>query len=476
MKYLFLALMLFGLTAHGSGFLGVSGPIGQLSGDEITFTPGDTTSEKQFFYLAYAATSGTYKLRYSGQDTATLNWNDDAATVQAALEALSNIGSGNITVSGSLTDATPPSGWTFTYTGDLKGQDLVEMQTTSFALNWSGGAYPGWAVWFETIQTGGKGPTIFKLARDWSILPGDDDNSIRFMADDAAEPSLWEFVGKWNPAPAGAYHGLRVRYKGQRVSDIYLGYGPWDANQPGVITPATVWLMLGAGGGGRYQTTIYLDPINKYAYGSDGLVYTGWGGSETNPPQIGISRTSGRYQEAHFIDEVSVGGGVVLLPDGVKGIDVNQPSKPGDVVLQGINNLDGAGGDGGDVYLKPGTGAASGDYGRIKVDGRGFQRIIKAMSQVNLTADNTQLDVSDTSFIEISSDDAVAANRTFNFGGGTYVEGHEVTMCWTGANAGELLDVSNHKLSAAWIPGDHDCITQIYRSGDGWLETGRSDN
>ncbi|MEI6849878.1 MAG: tail fiber domain-containing protein, partial [archaeon] len=43
---------------------------------------------------------GTYTITFDGQTTSSLIWNADASTIQSALEALLNIGSGNISVSG----------------------------------------------------------------------------------------------------------------------------------------------------------------------------------------------------------------------------------------------------------------------------------------------------------------------------------------------------------------------------------------
>lgn len=45
--------------------------------------------------------SGTFQLSFQGQVTAAINWNDSAATVEDALEALPNVGEGNVSVSGS---------------------------------------------------------------------------------------------------------------------------------------------------------------------------------------------------------------------------------------------------------------------------------------------------------------------------------------------------------------------------------------
>jgi len=58
------------------------------------------------FTVYLAATSGTFTLGYAGELTGLIPYNANAATVQAALEALSTLGAGNVTVSGN------PGHWT----------------------------------------------------------------------------------------------------------------------------------------------------------------------------------------------------------------------------------------------------------------------------------------------------------------------------------------------------------------------------
>lgn len=58
------------------------------------------------FTVYLAALSGTFRLGYAGQLTSTIAYNATAATVRTALEALSTIGTGNVTVTGD------PGRWT----------------------------------------------------------------------------------------------------------------------------------------------------------------------------------------------------------------------------------------------------------------------------------------------------------------------------------------------------------------------------
>src|SRR5438105_802680 len=69
-----------------------------LAGFVGVATAGSTAgvSEIQTLTVTGAPTGGTYMLVYDGQTTAPIVWNATAAQVQAALEALRNIGTGNV--------------------------------------------------------------------------------------------------------------------------------------------------------------------------------------------------------------------------------------------------------------------------------------------------------------------------------------------------------------------------------------------
>ena len=58
------------------------------------------------FTVYLAATSGTFTLSYAGQTTSAIAYNASTTTVQSALQALSTIGAGNVTVTGN------PGRWT----------------------------------------------------------------------------------------------------------------------------------------------------------------------------------------------------------------------------------------------------------------------------------------------------------------------------------------------------------------------------
>lgn len=70
-----------------------SDPNGFITSNQVSNTTQKVT-------ISGGPTGGTFTITYSGQTTSAIPYNASAATVQAALQALSNIGSGNVTVTG----------------------------------------------------------------------------------------------------------------------------------------------------------------------------------------------------------------------------------------------------------------------------------------------------------------------------------------------------------------------------------------
>lgn len=74
-----------------------------------------------------SATAGTWTLTYLGETTSGLAYDATAATVQTALEALSNIDSGDVTVSGDAMSASPVAdGMKFTWDDTLGDVSLLK--------------------------------------------------------------------------------------------------------------------------------------------------------------------------------------------------------------------------------------------------------------------------------------------------------------------------------------------------------------
>ena len=102
-----------------------------------------------------------------------------------------------------------------------------------------------------------------------------------------------------------------------------------------------------------------------------------------------------------------------------------------------------------------------------------------AKKAISLTADNQNVDVSDTAFLSLSSNDGTATNRTFLLNQGT--DGQQLIIEWTGTNQGEIIDDSansdagNVRLSATWPPTQYDTL-QLINNGTNWIKVSHSAN
>ena len=139
-------------------------------------TVGTTaTDEVQVITLTGGATGGTFTLTYSGQTTSAIAYNASAATVDAALEALSNIGAGDVVVTGS---AGGP--WTVTFATALAATNVAEMTAGGASL--TGGSTQGFVT---SAVTASAGPNHWDTAANWSPvnvpITGDD---VRFENSD----------------------------------------------------------------------------------------------------------------------------------------------------------------------------------------------------------------------------------------------------------------------------------------------------
>lgn len=96
---------------------------------------------------ANSATGGTFTITFDGQTTSALAYNASAATIDTAMEALSNIGAGNIAVTGGAANA---AALVFTFGGTLAGKNVPVLTVNNASL--TGGA--GGAI---TVTTEGAG-------------------------------------------------------------------------------------------------------------------------------------------------------------------------------------------------------------------------------------------------------------------------------------------------------------------------------
>lgn len=76
-------------------------------------------------------TAGTFTLTFGGQTTSAIQHDANAATIQAALEALSSIGAGNVSVTGGILTSTPVA---IEFIGELKGTNVGSVTSNQASL------------------------------------------------------------------------------------------------------------------------------------------------------------------------------------------------------------------------------------------------------------------------------------------------------------------------------------------------------
>jgi hypothetical protein len=130
-------------------------------GDIIKLT-GSPVNEVQSLAVSGVPTAGTFRLAFKSVSTAAIAYNAAAAAVQAALEALSTIGTGNVVCAGGPLPGSPV---TITFQGQLAGSNMPMITVTSTAF--TGGTTPAVTVTETTPGTG-----IYDAVGGWFDLGG----------------------------------------------------------------------------------------------------------------------------------------------------------------------------------------------------------------------------------------------------------------------------------------------------------------
>ena len=117
-----------------------------VGSDYIMQSSASGPNEVQRFGTTGAPTGGTFTLTYDTQTTTPIAYNATAATIQAALVALSNIADGDVIVTGGPTGS---AALNVTFAGLLAGTDVTLLTATS---SLTGGSSPG--VNITVVQEG----------------------------------------------------------------------------------------------------------------------------------------------------------------------------------------------------------------------------------------------------------------------------------------------------------------------------------
>lgn len=126
-----------------------------------TLTSGTPANEVQTVTITGTPTGGGFTLTFSGQTTASITYNAIASAVQTALEALSNIDPGDVTVTGG---PGPGTAYVVTFGGQYAHTDVTQMTATG---SFTGGTTPTVAV---TTTTPGAGADLTALPSGWEDL------------------------------------------------------------------------------------------------------------------------------------------------------------------------------------------------------------------------------------------------------------------------------------------------------------------
>lgn len=146
----------------------------------LPYPEGAPSGVNEVQQVGVDATSGNYTLTYSGQTTANIAYNADAATIQTRLENLSNIAVGDVEVTG-----TNP--FYIRFTGDLAATDIT--------LTKSNG----------TLAGGGAAVTLTELVKGVSYKDG----SGGTVADDGTlTATITQDVDRFAYAKVGSDHRI----------------------------------------------------------------------------------------------------------------------------------------------------------------------------------------------------------------------------------------------------------------------------
>jgi hypothetical protein len=156
---------------------------------------GAGTSEVQTVTITGGPTAGTFVLDFNGQPTTDLPYNASTSAVQSALQALSSVGAGNVTVTGSV------GTYTITFGGTLANTNVPQLTAVS---NLTGGTSPGVSV---STPTGGSSGQILKVTDDttglrdvrslcFDLIQGT--NHIRFFCPTAEMTALGNITYKFD--------------------------------------------------------------------------------------------------------------------------------------------------------------------------------------------------------------------------------------------------------------------------------------
>lgn len=214
-------------------------------------------NEKQSVSFGTAATGGTFTLTYAGQTTAAIAYNANAATFELAFEALSSVGAGNGTTTGSA------GAWVVEFTGALaatnvplitgNGTNLTGAGSVTISTTTQGGGSLTNEIQDFFLPTAGAGPYRMLLYNasatacyTGGFYPASSVSEVQGLVNSA--------LGAGNAVVSSAtaasgYVGFRVEFTGScggvniatgGVQVYYVYDGTWGATSDALVDTATV--------------------------------------------------------------------------------------------------------------------------------------------------------------------------------------------------------------------------------------------
>ena len=207
------------------------------TGTNETARDGGVAAQNELQRVYHDGTGGTFKLALDGEPTAALNWDSNAAAVDAGLEATSTVNLVNVTGSGTAADP-----WFVEFVGTHAGTDVSQL-TGDHSLLTGGivGSAPVLQPGIDadvaflsiTHTAAGSGPNLWNAADNWSLGRVPDTHDVVYLAEGDID-ILFGLIQSSDAVPtlnAAAWsvdsdHGFRRRATGPPGDDRHAaGHG-----------------------------------------------------------------------------------------------------------------------------------------------------------------------------------------------------------------------------------------------------------
>ncbi|MDE2105857.1 MAG: hypothetical protein KGL39_52025, partial [Patescibacteria group bacterium] len=244
------------LDVEGAAMPYLISSVSQTSAEVVELNAGGgSTNAVQLVTINSSVTSGTFTLTLSGHTTSGIAYNapaTGAGSVQSAIAALANVGTGNVSVAGSAS-----VGWTVTFDGSLAGVTEPAMTANSSGLS-------GFGITVTELQSGSASGT------------GNAQQLIGFDCDGGVIEG-GEFTVTFNghttpPLPALGYTASQMQTTLQALASI--GSGNCTVTQNTQSDTSQSWLVTFTGKLGGINVP-QMSIQTSITGTSSGVVYTG---------------------------------------------------------------------------------------------------------------------------------------------------------------------------------------------------------